>query len=76
MTAHRPAPQTPAPAPHAEEERILTPGQAARLFRVETRTVAQWADDGKIDSFRTPGGVRRYYADEIEELLRRNRRKR
>jgi excisionase family DNA binding protein len=49
---------------------LLSPGEVARLFAVNPKTVSRWARDGKISSVRTPGGHRRYLASEIEALLR------
>lgn len=42
--------------------------QVARLFNVDVSTVVRWADAGKIPSFRTPGGHRRYPRLEIDQL--------
>lgn len=49
--------------------RLLTPGEVARLFRVDPRTVRRWAMTGKIESIRTPGGHYRYHEAQIRELL-------
>lgn len=53
-----------------ETERILTPVEVARMFRVDPRTVTRWATKGKIPSFRTMGGHRRFKLSEIEPLLK------
>lgn len=50
-------------------ERLLTPGEVAELFRVDPKTVTRWAAAGKIRSFRTPGGHRRFYPDDIRRML-------
>ena len=39
-------------------ERLLTPGEVAALFRVDPKTVTRWAASGRITSIRTPGGHR------------------
>jgi excisionase family DNA binding protein len=52
-----------------ETNNLLTPGEVARLFRVDTTTVRRWAELGKITAVRTIGGQRRYNADEILALL-------
>lgn len=48
---------------------LLTPAEVAALFRVDTKTVTRWAQEGKLSSTRTVGGHRRYRACEIHELL-------
>lgn len=55
---------TPDPGP------LLTPRQVADRFNVDTKTVARWAQTGKLDVVRTLGGHRRYFAAEVDELLR------
>ena len=47
-----------------------TGSQVAELFAVHAATVVRWADAGKIPSFRTPGGHRRYPRTAIDALLR------
>ncbi len=41
------------------------------MFHVDAKTVARWAEDGKLSSIRTLGGHRRYLASEVLALLRR-----
>jgi excisionase family DNA binding protein len=53
-----------------EEPALLTPGEVAAMFRVDPKTVTKWAKAGKLDSIRTPGGIRRYYRDQVEAFLR------
>ena len=48
---------------------LLTPGEVAKMFHVNPRTVTRWARSGKITSVRTLGGHRRYLQREIEALL-------
>jgi phage terminase Nu1 subunit (DNA packaging protein) len=43
--------------PPPGEEEFLTSAEVAAMFRVDIRTVAQWAKTGKVTSIRTPGGV-------------------
>jgi excisionase family DNA binding protein len=50
-------------------ERLLTPRQAALIFRVDPKTVTRWAAAGRIGSIRTPGGHRRYRETEVTALL-------
>lgn len=50
-------------------ERMLVSSEVAALFSVDPKTVARWADIGKIPSVRTPGGHRRYRESEVRALL-------
>lgn len=44
---------------------LLTPGEVARILRVDPKTVTRWASQNRIRSVRTPGGHRRFFAAEI-----------
>lgn len=48
---------------------LLKPGEVAKLFRVDPRTVARWGAAGRIQSIRTPGGHRRFAPDSVQALL-------
>jgi excisionase family DNA binding protein len=48
----------------------LTVSQVAERLAVSPGTVRRWADSGALDSFRTPGGQRRFDAERVEEFLR------
>ena len=48
----------------------LTPGEVARMFGVDPKTVTRWASAGKLTPQRTLGGHRRYRSDEVHALLR------
>jgi excisionase family DNA binding protein len=50
--------------------RLLRTREVALLFQVSERAVTDWARRGRIPSVRTPGGHRRYPADEVWALLR------
>jgi excisionase family DNA binding protein len=50
-------------------EAVLTPKQVAALFAVAADTVAGWADSGKLPSFRTPSGQRRFRREDVDEFL-------
>jgi excisionase family DNA binding protein len=52
-----------------EAPRLLTPGEVARLFRVDVRTVTRWANAGRLTSIRTLGDRRRFREDEVLALL-------
>ena len=54
----------------SSNERLLTPGEVAALFRVDPKTVTRWAASGRISSIRTPGGHRRFRESEVRALLR------
>lgn len=58
-----------APSRMPQVEELLTPGEVARLFGVDPKTVSRWADAGKLDAMRTLGGHRRYRVGEVEALL-------
>jgi excisionase family DNA binding protein len=55
--------------PSAIKGDLLRTSDVARMFQVSERTVSDWARRGRIPSVRTPGGHRRYPADEIHRLM-------
>lgn len=57
--------------PSGMRGRLLRTREVALLFQVSERAVTDWARRGRIPSVRTPGGHRRYPADEVWELFRR-----
>jgi excisionase family DNA binding protein len=52
----------------------LTLGEASRMLGVDPDTLRRWADTGKIDVLKTPGGHRRFLRESIEGMLPRPRR--
>ena len=60
------------PATEVLAGRLLRTREVALLFQVSERAVTDWARRGRIPSVRTPGGHRRYPADEVWALLRRS----
>ena len=60
--------------PSALDGQLLRTSDVAALFQVSERTVSEWAKRGQIPCVRTPGGHRRYPADEIRALLDRDGR--
>ena len=59
-------------SPSSLRGRLLRTREVALLFQVSERAVTDWARRGRIPSVRTPGGHRRYPADEVCALLRRS----
>ncbi|HSS10747.1 MAG TPA: helix-turn-helix domain-containing protein, partial [Acidimicrobiales bacterium] len=55
--------------PTGAGERLLRTSDVAMLFQVSERTVSEWARRGRVPSVRTPGGHRRYPADQIRRLF-------
>lgn len=53
------------------EDRLLTPGEVAGMFRVDPKTVTRWASHvpPRILSIRTPGGHRRFRESEVKRRL-------
>lgn len=49
--------------------RWLTLSAASKLLGVHPATLRQWADAGKIPSYRTPGGHRRFLSEDIRAFL-------
>lgn len=47
---------------------ILTTQQVADLFAVHPTTVVQWANNGRLPHFRTPGGHRRFAEADVIAL--------
>lgn len=47
---------------------LLTPGEVAALFGVDTQTVTRWEKAGKLTCLRTLGGHRRFLRAEVERL--------
>ena len=50
-------------------DRLMKPEEVAALFRVDSKTIGQWARAGKLGSIRTLGGHRRYRESEVRALL-------
>lgn len=52
----------------------LTLGQASKMLGVDPDTLRRWADNGKIEVLKTPGGHRRFLRTSIEAMLPRPQR--
>ncbi len=55
-----------------DPERLLTPSEVAKLFRVDPKTVSRWAASGKLTVIFTLGGHRRFREQEVLRLLDSN----
>ena len=62
-----PAP-APAPAPQPERQ-LMTPAEVAQAFNCDPKTVTRWAKAGKLTSFKTLGGHRRFDRAEVQALI-------
>lgn len=59
---------------HAERRRRwLTLSDAADMLGVHEGTVRRWADTGKLPSYRTPGGHRRFLSEDVIQFLAQRR---
>jgi excisionase family DNA binding protein len=47
----------------------LSTSQAAHALGVSLGTVRRWSDMGYLESYRTPGGQRRFSHEQIEQFL-------
>lgn len=52
-----------------DEDKLLTPGEVADLFRVDPKTVTRWAHSGKLPSLTTPGGHKRFRRSVVNRFL-------
>ena len=57
------------PAAASLRGRLLRTREVAVLFQVSERAVTDWARRGRLPSVRTPGGHRRYPAEQVYALL-------
>lgn len=48
---------------------LYTSSQAARHLGVSLATVRRWADAGHLAYYRTPGGQRRFSAEQLESFM-------
>jgi excisionase family DNA binding protein len=47
----------------------LSTSQAAQALGVSLGTIRRWSDMGYLESYRTPGGQRRFSSEQIEQFL-------
>src|SRR6184192_1016653 len=50
----------------------LTLGQAAKYLGVAQSTIRKWSDLGRVPTFYTPGGHRRYQRRDLDNFLERS----
>jgi colicin import membrane protein len=53
----------------SHRDELLSRSGVAEIVHVDPKTVTRWADAGKLKSFRTPGGHRRFYRSEVVGLM-------
>jgi len=52
-----------------EHDRLLLPGEIAKMFRVSPKTVTRWAKAGKLEYIKTLGGHLRFKLSSVEKLI-------
>lgn len=48
---------------------LMTPGEVARVLRVDPKTVTRWYKAGRIAGIKTPGGHVRFRRSVVRALL-------
>jgi predicted site-specific integrase-resolvase len=48
---------------------LLTPGEVARAFHVDPKTLIRWRKAGRLSFLVTPGGTHRFFRSEIDALI-------
>jgi len=49
-------------------ELLFTTNEIAKMLQVDKSTVKRWTDDGKLRCFRTPGGHRKFRAEDLYQF--------
>lgn len=57
------------PNPDQERQLVFTSSQAAGYLGVSLATVRRWTDAGFLDSYRTPGGQRRFSREQLDGFI-------
>jgi excisionase family DNA binding protein len=57
------------------DDKLMTSGEVAQIFRVDPKTVTRWAAGGKIESVTTPGGHHRYREKDVRAFMKTTARK-
>ncbi len=60
--------------PRLAEDKWLSLGDAKTILGVNETTLRGWADTGRVRSFRTPGGHRRFSKGDIDRLVTEGQR--
>lgn len=50
-------------------DRYYSSKELSKLFRVNESTIKRWADSGKLNCFKTPGGHRKYTPEQISKFI-------
>jgi len=50
-------------------DQLLTSGDAARVAGVSVDSIRNWADNGRLPSIRTAGGVRLFTRQDLERVV-------
>ena len=50
-------------------EILFTTNDAANMLKVDKSTIKRWTDEGKLKCFRTPGGHRKFKADDLYNFM-------
>jgi excisionase family DNA binding protein len=69
-------PSRPKPPTRDPDDPWLPLGEASRLVGVGHDTLRRWADSGKVQSYQTPGGHRRFLRSSLEAMVNAPRRAR
>jgi excisionase family DNA binding protein len=56
--------------PELEPDRLYTLAEVAWMFQVSLETVRNWNRRRLLDAVRTPGGHRRFRAEDLDPLLK------
>ncbi len=56
-------------SPIADSRLALSTSEVARRLGVSVGTVRRWSDTGHLAAYRTPGGQRRYSAEQVDAFV-------
>lgn len=54
-----------------KNEELMTPHDASKIANVSAATIRLWADQGKLATIRTAGGMRLFKRGEVEAVVRK-----